>query len=45
MLNLSITGETITNKGGVADAPHASFAGGALTPPLTRGNIVPSGLP
>lgn len=33
------------HKGGVANAPHAGFAGGVLTPPLTRGNAVPSGLP
>ncbi len=33
------------NKGGVAKAPHASFAGGVLTLSLTGGNGVPSGLP
>src|SRR5947209_20097569 len=32
-------------NGGVANAPHADFAGGVLTLPLTRGNAVPSGLP
>jgi uncharacterized protein YqjF (DUF2071 family) len=30
---------------GIANAPHADFAVGVLTPPLTRGNDVPSGLP
>ena len=30
---------------GIANAPHADFAGEVLTPPLTKGNIVPSGLP
>ena len=32
-------------QGGVANAPHAGFAVGVLTPPLTKGNSVPSGLP
>ena len=32
-------------NGGVTNAPHANFAGWVLTPPLTKGNAVPSGLP
>jgi hypothetical protein len=32
--------------GGIANAPNASTPpGGKLTPPLTKGNSVPSGLP
>jgi hypothetical protein len=36
---------SLTNKGGIANALHANFAVGVLTPPLTKGNAVPSGLP
>ncbi|MGI8654205.1 MAG: hypothetical protein ACR2LC_03185 [Pyrinomonadaceae bacterium] len=42
---LLTTAQNEADKGGVANAPHASFADGVLTPPLTKGNIVPSGLP
>ena len=33
------------NKGGVANAPHADFAVGVLTPPLTKGMLRPFGNP
>jgi len=37
-------GQDTGNKGGIANAPHADFAGWVLTLPLTKGNGVPSGL-